>query len=218
LLSTLWILAICLLAALPLGLGAALFLVENVDQQSRTGRSLQLALDVLGGIPSIIFGLFGNRVFCVELGMGFSILSGGLTLACMVLPLFVRSAEQALRACPVSYRQAAFALDISQAGFIWRVMLPFALPGIAVGLILASGRVLAETAVLLFTAGYVTRWPESWSDSGRTLAVHIYDLAMNVTGGSPPAAATALVLLTLSMMIQALAHGIVRWQAKGTPK
>jgi phosphate transport system permease protein len=172
-------------------------------------------LDVLGGVPSIVFGLFGNRFFCVELGMGFSILSGGLTLACMVLPLFVRAAEQALRACPMTYRQAATALDISRWGFIRRVLLPFALPGIAVGLILSAGRALAETAVLLFTAGYVTRWPETWLDSGRTLAVHIYDLAMNVAGGTAPAAATALVLLGLSIAIQAAAHGLVRWQQKG---
>jgi phosphate transport system permease protein len=218
LVSTVWVLGVCLLATVPLGLGAALFLVETVDEQSRLGRSLQLALDVLGGVPSIIFGLFGNRFFCVELGLGFSILSGGLTLACMVLPLFVRCAEQALRSCPGSYRQAALALDISRVGFIWRIMLPHAMPGIAVGLVLAAGRALAETAVLLFTAGYVTRWPETWFDSGRTLAVHIYDLAMNVTGGTAPAAATALVLLGLSITIQALAHGIVRWQARGNAK
>jgi phosphate transport system permease protein len=214
LLSTIWVLAVCLLTAVPIGLGAALFLVESVEEQSHLGRSLQLALDVLSGVPSIVFGLFGNRFFCVELGMGFSILSGGLTLACMVLPLFVRSAEQSLRACPTSYRQAAIALDISRLGYIWRIMLPVALPGIVLGLVLAAGRALAETAVLLFTAGYVTRWPETWFDSGRTLAVHIYDLAMNVAGGSAPAAATALVLLGLSLSIQALAHGIVRWQAR----
>jgi phosphate transport system permease protein len=217
LLSTVWVLSVCLLAAVPIGLGAALFLVETVDAKSHLGKSLQLALDVLGGIPSIVFGLFGNRFFCVELGMGFSILSGGLTLACMVLPLFVRSTEQALRACPSSYRQAANALNISRIGFIWHVMLPFALPGLAVGLVLAAGRALAETAVLLFTAGYVTRWPETWFDSGRTLAVHIYDLAMNVAGGTAPAAATALVLLGVALMFQALAHGIVRWQAQGNP-
>ncbi len=215
LLSTVWVLAVCLLAAVPIGLGAALFLVETVDEKSRLGKSLQLALDVLGGIPSIVFGLFGNRFFCVELGMGFSILSGGLTLACMVLPLFVRSTEQALRAVPASYRLAANALNVSRIGFIWHVMLPYALPGMAVGLVLAAGRALAETAVLLFTAGYVTRWPETWSDSGRTLAVHIYDLAMNVAGGTAPAAASALVLLGVALTFQALAHGLVRWQAQG---
>ena len=208
LLSTLWVLAVCLLAACPLGLGAALFLSEAVDAGSRLGRALQLALDVLGGVPSIVFGLFGNHFFCITLGLGYSILSGGLTLACMVLPLFVRSAEQAMRACPPAYRQAGCALSISRAGFVRRVLLPFAAPGIAVGLVLAAGRALAETAVLLFTAGYVTRWPDNWFDSGRTLAVHIYDLAMNVTGGSAPAAASALVLLLLSLTISGVAYGL----------
>jgi phosphate transport system permease protein len=217
LVSTLWVLAVCLMAACPVGLGAALFLAEAVDGDGRLGRSLQLALDVLGGVPSIVFGLFGNHFFCITLGMGYSILSGGLTLACMVLPLFVRAAEQAMRACPVSYRQAAAALAVSRAGFVRRVLLPFAAPGIAVGLVLAAGRALAETAVLLFTAGYVTRWPDSWFDSGRTLAVHIYDLAMNVTGASAPAAASALVLLLLSLSISGAAHALAQRYRKGSP-
>ncbi|MCC4118132.1 phosphate ABC transporter permease PstA [Aromatoleum toluclasticum] len=203
LVSTLWVLAVCMGVVLPLGLGCALFLVEHVRGGSRLERGLQLTLDVLGGVPSIVFGLFGNRFFAVELGFGFSILSGGLTLACMVLPLFIRAAEQSLRQCPIAYRQAAAALALSRWGFVRRILLPFAAPGIALGVVLSSGRALAETAVLLFTAGYVTRWPESWFDSGRTLAVHIYDLAMNVSGGSTNAAATALVLLVLAIGIQA---------------
>lgn len=208
--STLWVLAVCLGVALPLGLGCALFLVEQLRPDSRLGRGLDLVLDILGGVPSIVFGLFGNRFFAVELGLGFSILSGGLTLACMVLPLFIRAAEQALRQCPLSYRSAAAALAVSRWGFVRRILLPVAGRGIALGIVLASGRALAETAVLLFTAGYVTRWPESWLDSGRTLAVHIYDLAMNVSGGSTNAAATALVLLALAIGIQGLAAALGR--------
>lgn len=208
--STLWVLAVCLGVALPLGLGCALFLVEHVRAGSRLERGLQLVLDILGGVPSIVFGLFGNRFFAVELGLGFSILSGGLTLACMVLPLFIRAAEQALRQCPLGYRRAAVALAVSRWGFVRRILLPVAGRGIALGIVLSSGRALAETAVLLFTAGYVTRWPESWLDSGRTLAVHIYDLAMNVSGGSTNAAATALVLLALAIAIQGLAAALGR--------
>jgi len=211
LLSTLWVLAVCLAAALPLGLGCALFLVEVVPAGSRLASGLQLVLDVLGGVPSIVFGLFGNRFFAVELGLGFSILSGGLTLACMVLPLFIRAAEQALRQCPPSWRQAASALAVSRSGFVRRILLPFAARGIALGVVLAAGRALGETAVLLFTAGYVSRWPQSWLDSGRTLAVHIYDLAMNVSGGNANAAASALVLLALALAIQAVAYGWGRW-------
>ena len=206
LVSTLWILAVCLAAALPIGLGCALFLSEMVPAQSRAARVLGYSLDVLSGVPSIVFGLFGYRFFAIELGMGFSILSGGLTLACMVLPLLIRTSEQALRATPLRYRQASAALGLSRFGFIWRILLPTAGPGIAVAVILSVGRALAETAVLLFTAGYVTRMPDSVFDSGRALSVHIYDLAMNVSGGAPNAAATAVVLLVMLILINTAAR------------
>lgn len=208
--STLWILAICLAVVLPVGLGCALYLSEFLAADSRFARWMRRCLDVLGGVPSIVFGLFGYRFFAIELGLGFSILSGGLSLACMVLPLFVSTAEQALRGVPGRYRQAAAALAVSQTGVIIRILLPVAASGIAVGLILASGRALAETAVLLFTSGYVTRMPDSMFDSGRALSVHIYDLTMNVAGGNGNAAATAVVLLTMIVTINALARGIAR--------
>jgi phosphate transport system permease protein len=203
-LSTLWVLLICLVIVVPLGLGTTLFLVEQLRPDSRTSLALQWALDGLGAVPSVVFGLFGHRVFVIELGWGYSLLAGGCTLACMVLPLFIRGCEQALRDCPHSYRQAAASLAISRVGYLRRILLPFAVPGIAAALVLSVGRALAETAVLLFTAGYVMRWPESVFDSGRTLAVHIYDLAMNVSGGSSASAATALVLLGLALIIQLL--------------
>ncbi|MEK8080014.1 phosphate ABC transporter permease PstA [Pseudomonas sp. XK-1] len=209
-LSTLWVLLICLAIAVPLGLGTALFLVEQLRPDSRANLALQWALDGLGTVPSVVFGLFGHCVFVVELGWGYSLLAGGCTLACMVLPLFIRGCEQALRDCPHSYRQAAVGLAISRAGYLRRILLPFAAPGIAAALVLSAGRALAETAVLLFTAGYVMRWPESVFDSGRTLAVHIYDLAMNVSGGSPASAATAMVLLGLALIIQLLAWRLGR--------
>jgi phosphate transport system permease protein len=209
-LSTLWVLLICLAIAVPLGLGTALFLVEQLRPDSRANLALQWALDGLGAVPSVVFGLFGHRVFVVELGWGYSLLAGGCTLACMVLPLFIRGCEQAQRDCPHSYRQAAASLAISRVGYLRRILLPFAAPGIAAALLLSAGRALAETAVLLFTAGYVMRWPESVFDSGRTLAVHIYDLGMNVSGGSPASAATALVLLGLALIIQLLAWRLGR--------
>ena len=148
-------------------------------------------------------GFAANGYGAHSLG-GYSLLAGGCTLACMVLPLFIRGCEQALRDCPQSYRLAAAGLAISRVGYLRRILLPFAAPGIAAALVLSAGRALAETAVLLFTAGYVMRWPESLFDSGRTLAVHIYDLAMNVSGGSPASAATALVLLGFALVIQLL--------------
>ncbi|HBO1414552.1 PstA family ABC transporter permease [Pseudomonas aeruginosa] len=209
-LSTAWVLLICMGLVVPLGLGTALSLVEQVCPESRLNLTLQWALDGLGAVPSVVFGLFGHRLFVVELGWGYSLLAGGCTLACMVLPLFIRGCEQALRDCPHSYRQAAAGLAISRVGYLRRILLPFAAPGIAAALVLSAGRALAETAVLLFTAGYVMRWPESLFDSGRTLAVHIYDLAMNVSGGSPASAATALVLLGVALIIQLAAWWIAK--------
>jgi phosphate transport system permease protein len=208
--ATVWILAICLSVTLPLGLGCAIYLSEYIDSHSSAARWIGLSLDILASTPSIIFGLFGYALFAIYLNFGFSLLSGGLSLACMVLPLFIRTTEHALRACPIHYRQAASALNIRQSGFILRILLPISGTGIAVALILSSGRALAETAVLIFTAGYVSRQPDSVFDSGRTLSVHIYDLSMNVPGGQQNAAASALVLVLLIMLINSTARLLAR--------
>ena len=196
-LSTGLILLVCMSVVLSIGSSCALYLSHYVRTDSKLSRQLGKSLDVLAGIPSIVYGLFGYVFFSQWLGLGFSILSGGLALACMALPLYVRLAEQALRQVPESYRLAAEALNISQAGYAFRIAIPAAAPGLAAAVIVAAGRALAETAVLIFTAGYVTRTPESLYDSGRSLSVHIYDLAMNVPGGTATAAATALVLMLL---------------------
>lgn len=211
LVSTVAILAVCMASALPLGIGCALYLSEQLASNSRSARVLSFSLDVLSGVPSIVFGLFGYRFFAIELGLGFSILSGGLSLACMVLPLIIRGCEQSFRAIPDGYRQAALALALSRSGFISRVLLPTAAPGIAVAVILSVGRALAETAVLLFTAGYVTRLPDSLFDSGRSLSVHIYDLALNVPGGAPNAAATSVVLIGLLISFNVAARRLGRY-------
>ena len=208
LVSTAWILAVCLLVAVPVGLGCALYLSEQVPAGTRRAQWLGGVLDMLAAVPSIVYGLFGYQFFAISLGLGFSILSGGLALALMVLPLMIRSAEQALRAVPLSYRQAGEALSISRWGWVRRILIPQAAPGIAVGIILSIGRALAETAVLLFTAGYVLRRPDSLLDSGRSLSVHIYDLAMNVPGGMPRAAATGLVLVAILVILNLLVR---RW-------
>lgn len=200
LISTGWILIVCLVVAVPVGLGCAIFLNEWIAPQSWFSKGAALSLDVLSGVPSIIFGLFGYQLFAITLGLGFSILSGGLALACMVLPFIVRISQQALAAVPVGYRQAAESLSLSRTGMLWRVLLPSALPGIGAGVVLATGRALGETVVLIFTAGYVMRRPDSVMDSGRALSVHIYDLATNVTGGTGNAAATSVVLLALILL------------------
>jgi len=215
LVSTILILAVCMAVAMPLGLGSAVLLSEFSRNANGYGRLVRRSLDVLAGLPSIVFGLFGYAFFCHALGLGFSILSGGLTLACMVLPVLIRSVEAALRAVPDEIRTASAALGLRNTTAIRSLLLPAAAPGIAVGLILGIGRALAETAALLFTSGYVVRMPTSFFDSGRALSVHIYDLAMNVPGGDGMAYASALALLGLLLGMNALATALVqRWQSR----
>ena len=204
--ATLLILAVALIAALPIGLGCAVYLSECVPPDSKQAKWIGHSLDILSGVPSIVFGLFGYAVFAIQMGLGFSILSGGLSLGCMMLPLFIRISEQALRACPLSYRQAAAVMNISLSGFLRRILLPTAAYGIAAAVVISIGRALAESAVLIFTAGYVMRMPDSLFDSGRALAVHIYDLSMNVSGGQPHAAATAVVLVITIIVINLTAR------------
>lgn len=213
--STLIIVAICMTVTVPLGLGTALLLAEFLPISSRQGRFVRRSLDVLAGVPSVVFGLFGNALFCQRLGLGFSLLSGGLTLACMVLPYFTRTAEEGLRAVPQDYRTAAAALGLSRTGTIAHVLIPSAMPGLVAGFILAVTRSLAETAALIFTSGYVARMPESLFESGRTLSVHIYDLAMNVSGADGMAYSSALVLMVLLIVLNRSAMWVSRrWSMK----
>lgn len=213
--STLLIVGVALAVAAPLGLACALWLSEYARLLPRAGHTVRASLDILAGMPSIVFGLFGNALFCVILGMGFSILSGGLTLACMALPLLIRATEQGLRAVPDDFRHAAAALGMSRWSAIVHVLLPAAVPGLVAGLVLGIGRALAETAALIFTSGYVDRMPSSLLDSGRALSIHIYDLAMNVPGGERNAYGTALVLVALLLVINLMAAALCRlWLAR----
>ncbi|MFK5957225.1 MAG: phosphate ABC transporter permease PstA [Planctomycetota bacterium] len=204
LVSTLLILLVCLLSALPIGIGCALFLSESRLAQGPGGRLVRASLDATAAVPSIVFGLFGNAFFSHYLGMGFSLWAGGFTLACMVLPLLIRSSEAALRAVPEDVRLGAAALDLSRFTTIHKLLLPAAAPGIAAGLVLGIGRAIAETAALLFTAGYVMRMPSGLEDSGRSLAVHIYDLAMNVPAGDVRAYAAAATLVILLLIFNSI--------------
>ncbi len=210
--STSLILAVCMMATLPLGVGTAVFLAEFSSKENLFGRMVRRSLDVLAGVPSIVFGLFGNAFFCIYLGMGFSILSGGLTLACMVLPILIRSTEEGLQSVPNDYRLGAAALGMSRTGTLIYLLLPAALPGLIVGFVLGIGRAIAETAVLIFTSGYVDRMPGSLMDSGRSLSVHIFDLSMNVAGGDPNAYTSALILISMLFIINTVASWIAnRW-------
>lgn len=217
LVATLAILGVCMVVALPIGVGTGALLAEFTDPRARFGAFVRRSLEVLAGVPSIVFGLFGNAFFCQVLGLGFSILAGGLTLACMVLPILIRTAEDALRAVSDDHRATAAALGLSRAATLWHVLLPVAAPGLLVGFVLAVGRAAAETAALIFTSGYVDRMPTSLFDSGRALTVHIYDLAMNVPGGDRSAYGAALVLVLLLLVINVVAAWLAaRWLPRRT--
>ena len=205
LVSTLLIMGVAMLAVIPFGLGTAILLSEINRGKSRFAQIVSVSLDVLASVPSIVFGLFGNAFFSVYLGLGFSILSGGLTLACMILPIFIRTVESGLSSISDDWRRGAVALGMSKQAALWHLLLPAAAPAIAVGLILGIGRALAESAALIYTSGYVDRMPGSLLDSGRSLAVHIYDLSMNVAGGEHNAYASILVLLLLLVATNGLA-------------
>ncbi|MCX4186517.1 phosphate ABC transporter permease PstA [Methylophaga sp. OBS4] len=218
LVATLLILGVTFVAALPLGLATAVWLAEFTRRNSRFAGYVRLFLDVLAGVPSIVFGLFGYAFFSLYLGMGFSIMSGGLTLACMILPVFIRTCEMGVRSVNDSWRQGASALGMQKIKAVWHVLLPAAAPAIVAGLILSMGRATAETAALIFTSGYVDRMPGSLLDSGRALSVHIYDLSMNVTGGDAAAQASALMLLLIIIFFNVSAYALTdRWMARRFP-
>jgi len=213
--STLLILAVSLLVVIPIGLASSLYLAEFAEQNSKGIIVIRKSIEVLSAVPSIVFGLFGNAIFSLYLGMGFSILSGGLTLAIMALPLFITTVEKGFRSVPSNYRLAAFSLGMSRFTMIKSVVIPYALPAIFVGIVLSVGRALAETAALIFTSGYVDRMPESLFDSGRSLSIHIYDLTMNVPGGDINAYKTSLVLIVLILATNTLINTILKsWYKK----
>lgn len=213
--ATLWILLVALVVAVPIGLGSAIWLAEYTRTGTAFAQSIRLLLDMLAGVPSIVFGLFGYAFFCGFLGLGFSILSGGLTLACMMLPILIRTAEAGFASVPNEWRLGGAALGMSRATLLKHVLLPYASPAITAGLLLAIGRATAETAALIFTSGYVDRMPESLHDSGRALAVHIYDLSMNVTGGDKAAYGSALVLILVILVINLVASQLMDyWLAR----
>jgi phosphate transport system permease protein len=177
-----------------------ILLAEFTALNNWFGWLVRHSLDTLASVPSIVFGLFGNAFFCVTLGLGFSILSGGLTLACMVWPILMRSVEEGLRTVPHEYRLFAASLGLSRSTTLINLLLPAAFPSLAAGLILGIGRARAETAAVMYTSGYVERMPESLLDSGRTLSLHIYSLSVTVSGGDSSAYASVIVLMMLLLL------------------
>ena len=198
-----------LLVCVPLGIGAAIYLTEYAKRGSKLVKLVRMTAETLSGIPSIIYGLFGSLFFVVALKMGLSLLSGALTLSIMVLPTIMRTTEEALLAVPDSYREGSFGLGAGRLRTTFKVVLPSAVPGILSGVILAVGRIVGETAALIYTAGTVAKVPDSLLDSTRTLAVHMYTIS---TEGLyiDQSYATAVVLLVVVLGINALSTFIAK--------
>lgn len=212
LISTLYMALLALLIAVPIGVSSAIYLVEYAKPGSRFVRVVRVTTETLQGIPSIIYGLFGMLFFTTVLGWGLSLLSGACTLAIMVLPVVMRTAEEALIAVPASYRAGGFALGAGYLRTIFRCVLPSALPGIVGGVLLALGRCVGEVAALLFTARTIAQIPDfggqgifALFDSCRTLAVHMYVLASEGLH-IDETYATAVVLLVLVTLLNVIAN------------
>lgn len=198
---------IALAVAVPLGLGTAIYLTEYTEE-SRLTRLLRFGTDCLAGIPSIVFGLFGFIFFVVLLRLGWSLLSGGLTLAIMILPTLIRTSEEAIRAVPQSYREVSFSLAATRWQTVVHVVLPNAFPGILTGIMLSVGRCIGETAAVIFTAGSSLRLPRSLFDPVRTMSVHFYILAREGLS-SENAFGTAAVLVLAILSINAVSYGLM---------
>ena len=207
LINTVIMTALSLLIAVPFGIFSAIFLVEYAKRGNIFVEVIRLTTETLQGIPSIVYGLFGMLFFVTTCGWGFSILAGAFTLSIMVLPLIMRSTEEALKAVPDSYREGSFGLGAGKLRTVFRIVLPSAVPGILAGIILAIGRIVGETAALIYTAGTVADIPSSVFSSGRTLAVHMYNLASEGLY-MDQAYATAVILLVLVVGINTLS-GVV---------
>lgn len=201
--NTLSIIVLSLLFAVPAGTGAAVYLTEYARRGNRLVNLVGITAETLAGIPSIVYGLFGSLFFVKYLGLGLSLLSGALTLSIMILPLIMRTTEEALRGVPDSYREGSFGLGAGKLRTVFSVVLPSAVPGILSGVILGTGRIVGESAALIFTAGTVAEIATSLFSSARTLSVHMYTISGEGLYISQ-AYATAVVLLAVVVLINAL--------------
>ncbi|MEA3265820.1 MAG: phosphate ABC transporter permease PstA [Candidatus Fermentibacteria bacterium] len=203
--TTFYMIVVTLVFATPLGVGTAIYLTEyssNTDSRA-IGRLVSIArfgVETLAGVPSIIFGLFGYALFVTVMNLGFSILSASLAGACLIIPVIIRTTEEALRAVPAGYREGSFALGANRWETTWKVVLPAALRGISTGILLSAGRIVSETAIFFVTLGGSYRVPHSLMSGGRTMALHVYYLAME-TRAFDKAMSTAAVLVALIIIM-----------------
>ncbi|MGI2921193.1 phosphate ABC transporter permease PstA [Vibrio diabolicus] len=210
--STIYMVIASIAVAAPLGIMTAIYLTEYAKVGSRLVKIIRFCTESLAGIPSIIFGLFGMTFFVAILGLGFSILSGALTLSILILPVIIRTTEEALMAVPQTYREGSYGLGASKIYTIWRLILPSAMPGILTSVILSIGRVIGESAPVFLTAGMVARIPDSLLDSGRTLTVHLYKLTTELFTVEEwnQAYGTATVLIVVVLLINMVTKLIAR--------
>lgn len=203
LINTIIMTVLSLVIAVPFGIFSAIYLVEYAGRGNKLVEIIRLTTETLSGIPSIVYGLFGMLFFVNTLGWGFSLLAGAFTMAIMILPLIMRTTEEALKAVPDTYREGSFGLGAGKLRTVFSIVLPSAVPGILAGVILAIGRIVGETAALMYTSGTVANVPSSLMGSGRTLALHMYTLASEGLY-MDQAYATAVVLLILVVGINSL--------------
>ena len=207
--TTLMMIFLSLLIACPLGIFTGFYLVEYAKTGNKFVEIIRLTTETLSGIPSIVYGLFGLLFFVTALGWSFSLIAGAFTLSIMILPLVIRSTEEALIAVPNNLREASFGLGAGKLRTIFRIVLPSAMPGILAGVILAIGRIVGETAALIYTAGSVPKIPDSLFSSGRTLAIHMYVLSSEGLF-TDKAYATAVILLLVVIGINGLSSLIAK--------
>lgn len=211
--NTVYITFLTLVLAVPIGIFSAIYLVEYAKRGSNLVKVIRITTETLAGIPSIVFGLFGFLAFVLALGWGYSMIAGVLTLTMMVLPTIIRTTEEALMAVPDSYREGSFGLGAGKLRTIFKIILPSAVPGILSGVILAIGRIVGETAALIYTSGTVAEISTGLKDSARTLSVHLYCL-LSEGLFTNQAYATAVILLVLVVGINALSNFIAKKIAK----
>jgi len=212
--ATVAMVAVTLCLVVPLGMFTGIYLVEYAKKGSRYVAVIRQATEMLAGIPSIVYGLFGFLFFVQFVGLGRSLIAGAFTLAIMVLPLIIRTTEEALKSVPDGYREGAFALGAGKLRVIFRTVLPSAVPGVLAGVILATGRIVGETAALIFTAGTAPNIPESLYSSVRTLAVHMWVLSGEAHHINE-AYATAVVLLVIVLIVNTVAAAVAKALAPG---
>jgi phosphate transport system permease protein len=207
--NTITMTALALALAVPIGIFSAIYLVEYARRGNRLVSLVRITAETLSGIPSIVYGLFGFLLFAISLGWGLTFLGGALTLAVMILPLVMRTTEEALIAVPDMYREGSFGLGAGKLRTVFQIVLPAAIPGILAGVILSIGRIVGETAALIFSAGTIAGVPSSLMDSGRTLSVHMYAL-LSEGLYMDEAYATAVILLLLVVVINTLSAVVAR--------